>query len=87
MEAFSHANRTAEIRGIVGSLQNEKQLVPASVKIELINQLADTGLPVVECTSFVSKRWVPQVRAPQARLRCCVAGFASSVCSDRDSCD
>ena len=42
-------------------LQNEKQLVPADVKIELINRLSAAGLPVVECTSFVSKRWVPQV--------------------------
>lgn len=43
-------------------LQNEKKLVPASVKIELIERLARNGLPVVEVTSFVSPKWVPQVR-------------------------
>lgn len=43
-------------------LQNEKTLVPASVKIELIERLANNGLPVVEVTSFVSPKWVPQVR-------------------------
>lgn len=42
-------------------LQNEKILVPASVKIELIERLANNGLPVVETTSFVSPKWVPQV--------------------------
>lgn len=42
-------------------LQNEKQLVPAATKIELIQRLADAGLPVVEATSFVSPKWVPQM--------------------------
>lgn len=42
-------------------LQNEKQLVPAAVKIELIDRLADAGLTVVEATSFVSPKWVPQM--------------------------
>ncbi|KAI8968973.1 hypothetical protein BDF20DRAFT_892619 [Mycotypha africana] len=41
-------------------LQNEKALVPAKVKIELIERLANNGLPVVETTSFVSPKWVPQ---------------------------
>lgn len=43
-------------------LQNEKTLVPANVKIELIERLANCGLPVVETTSFVSPKWVPQVK-------------------------
>lgn len=42
-------------------LQNEKQMVPAAIKIELINRLAACGLPVVEATSFVSPKWVPQM--------------------------
>lgn len=42
-------------------LQNEKQLVHAAIKIELIQRLANTGLPVVEATSFVSHKWVPQM--------------------------
>ncbi|MES2490234.1 MAG: hydroxymethylglutaryl-CoA lyase [Pseudomonadota bacterium] len=42
-------------------LQNEKQLVPAATKIELIQRLANAGLPVVEATSFVSPKWVPQM--------------------------
>ncbi|MQL99261.1 hypothetical protein Taro_031991 [Colocasia esculenta] len=42
-------------------LQNEKGIVPTAVKIELIRKLASSGLPVVEATSFVSPKWVPQV--------------------------
>ncbi len=42
-------------------LQNEKLLVPAAVKVELIERLADAGLQAVEATSFVSPKWVPQM--------------------------
>jgi isopropylmalate/homocitrate/citramalate synthase len=42
-------------------LQNEKQLVSTKDKIELIHRLSETGLSVVEATSFVSPKWVPQM--------------------------
>lgn len=42
-------------------LQNEKRTVPTSVKVELIRKLVSSGLPVVEATSFVSPKWVPQL--------------------------
>src|SRR5579872_2318992 len=42
-------------------LQNEKVLVPTLQKIQFINMLADAGLPVVEATSFVSPRAIPQL--------------------------
>ena len=42
-------------------LQNEKALVPTEQKIQFINLLAETGLPVVEATSFVSPRAIPQL--------------------------
>jgi hydroxymethylglutaryl-CoA lyase len=42
-------------------LQNEKQVVPTEIKIELINRLADAGMRVIEATSFVSPKWVPQM--------------------------
>ncbi|MGH0185702.1 UNVERIFIED_CONTAM: hypothetical protein FKN15_018728 [Acipenser sinensis] len=42
-------------------LQNEKTLVPAEVKIQLIDMLSEAGLPVIEATSFVSPKWVPQM--------------------------
>jgi len=42
-------------------LQNEPGVVPTSVKVELIDRLSDAGLPVIEATSFVSPKWVPQM--------------------------
>ncbi|KAG5266827.1 hypothetical protein AALO_G00236670 [Alosa alosa] len=42
-------------------LQNEKEMVSTGVKIQLINMLSETGLPVIEATSFVSSKWVPQM--------------------------
>nr|KAG5688395.1 hypothetical protein BaRGS_026663 [Batillaria attramentaria] len=42
-------------------LQNEKNIVPTSVKVEFVNKLSETGLPVIEVTSFVSPKWVPQM--------------------------
>ena len=42
-------------------LQNEKQIVPTEIKIELINRLAEAGVRVIEATSFVSPKWVPQM--------------------------
>lgn len=42
-------------------LQNEKGVVPATVKIDLINRLAATGLTYIESGAFVSPKWVPQM--------------------------
>lgn len=42
-------------------LQNEKEPVPAAVKIELVHRLQEAGLAEIEVTSFVSPKWVPQM--------------------------
>ncbi len=42
-------------------LQNEPKSVPAEVKVELIERLADAGLKAIEATAFVSPKWVPQM--------------------------
>ncbi len=42
-------------------LQNESAVVPVEVKAELITRLHAAGLPVVEATSMVHPRWVPQL--------------------------
>jgi hydroxymethylglutaryl-CoA lyase len=42
-------------------LQNEKQPVPAAVKVELVHRLQEAGLTQIEVTSFVSPKWVPQM--------------------------
>ena len=42
-------------------LQNERTMVPAAVKIELVHRLQRAGLKEIEVTSFVSPKWVPQM--------------------------
>jgi hydroxymethylglutaryl-CoA lyase len=42
-------------------LQNEKAMLAAAVKIELIDRLSATGLVTIEATSFVSPKWLPQL--------------------------
>ncbi len=42
-------------------LQNEPQLVPAAVKVALIDRLGQAGLKAIEATAFVSPKWVPQM--------------------------
>lgn len=42
-------------------LQNESRIIPADIKIEFINLLSQTGLKVIESTSFVSPKWIPQL--------------------------
>lgn len=47
--------------GARDGLQNEKQVLSTELKVELINRLADCGVPVLEAGSFVSPKWVPQM--------------------------
>jgi hydroxymethylglutaryl-CoA lyase len=42
-------------------LQNESKIIPTDIKIQFINQLSGTGLKVIEVTSFVSPKWIPQL--------------------------
>jgi hydroxymethylglutaryl-CoA lyase len=42
-------------------LQNEKNHVPTTTKVELINRLAAAGNTHIEASSFVSPKWVPQL--------------------------
>jgi hydroxymethylglutaryl-CoA lyase len=47
--------------GARDGLQNEKTVVPVEVKIEFLDRLAAAGLSVLEATSFVHPKWVPQL--------------------------
>ena len=42
-------------------LQNERKIIPTSVKIELVNRLSKAGFREIEVSSFVSPKWVPQL--------------------------
>jgi hydroxymethylglutaryl-CoA lyase len=48
-------------------LQNERRAIPLQTKLDLIDRLAKTGLTTIEAGSFVSPKWVPQVRFPPSR--------------------
>ena len=60
MSSLPASVRLVEV-GPRDGLQNEKTVLPAAQKVELIERLADTGLRSVEATSFVSPQWVPQL--------------------------
>ncbi|HET6151691.1 MAG TPA: hydroxymethylglutaryl-CoA lyase [Marmoricola sp.] len=47
--------------GARDGLQNEDTVVPVEAKAEFIGRLLAAGLPIVEATSFVHPRWVPQL--------------------------
>lgn len=40
---------------------SSQTVVPTETKIHLIDMLSASGLRVIEATSFVSPKWVPQV--------------------------
>jgi hydroxymethylglutaryl-CoA lyase len=42
-------------------LQNEQAIVPVEVKARFIERLGEAGLRVIEATSFVHPKWVPQL--------------------------
>ena len=58
--ALPHRVKLTDV-GPRDGLQNEKQPVPAAVKIELVHRLQAAGVSEIEVTSFVSPKWVPQM--------------------------
>ncbi len=60
-------------------LQNEKEVIPTEVKVELIERLSRTGLSVVEATSFVSPKKIPQVSARATRYTVQQAECADTI--------
>ena len=60
LKSLPHRVRLIDV-GPRDGLQNEKQPVPAAVKVELVHRLQAAGLKEIEVTSFVSPKWVPQI--------------------------
>src|SRR5258706_11066822 len=58
--ALANKVKVGEV-GPRAGLQNEKTPIDTAIKVELIDRLTRAGLPVVEATSFVSPKWVPQL--------------------------
>jgi hydroxymethylglutaryl-CoA lyase len=61
-------------------LQNEKENVPAEVKIELVNRLSKAGFTNVEAAAFVSPKWVPQM-ATSAEVMAAIARRPGTIYS------
>ena len=63
MSPFARLPRSVRVIevGPRDGLQNEKALVPTEQKNRFIQMLAGAGLPIVEATSFVSPRAIPQL--------------------------
>src|SRR6266704_1187026 len=60
LSTLPHSVRIVEV-GPRDGPQHENALIPTAKKIQFIQMLADAGLPVVEATSFVSPRAIPQL--------------------------
>ncbi len=60
-------------------LQNEKAVVPVEVKAEFVERLVGAGLKIVEATSFVHPRWVPQLADAEELLGLIARGPAAGA--------
>ena len=58
--AYPRSVRMVEV-GPRDGLQNEAKTVPAAIKVQLIESLADAGLTAIEAGAFVSPKGVPQM--------------------------
>lgn len=78
-------------------LQNETSVLTVAARVQLIQQLAQTGLRVIEAGSFVSAKWVPQMAdtdqvvsalkdLPQVRLPVLVPNLKGLECAMAAGC-
>lgn len=60
-------------------LQNEKDFVKTELKKQFIHQLAASGIEEMEITSFVSPKWVPQMKDAAEIVQAAPEGIRSIV--------
>ncbi|RYU10320.1 hydroxymethylglutaryl-CoA lyase [Nocardioides iriomotensis] len=60
-------------------LQNESTVVPVETKAAFVKRLVAAGLPVVEATSFVHPKWVPQLADAAELLDLLVADLGDTA--------
>ena len=60
MRTFPENVKLVEV-GPRDGLQNEKDTIPADIKIALVDRLTAAGFMNIEAASFVSPKWVPQM--------------------------
>ncbi|KUI62099.1 3-hydroxy-3-isohexenylglutaryl-CoA/hydroxy-methylglutaryl-CoA lyase [Cytospora mali] len=76
-QQFDNRVKIVEV-GPRDGLQNEKHTIPLTIKIELIERLARTGLTTIEAGSFVSPKWVPQMESSNEILEHILQGKIES---------
>ena len=67
LEGLPDRVRICEV-GPRDGLQNESTVLPVEVKAEFVARLVDAGHTIVETTSFVHPKWVPQLADAEALL-------------------
>ncbi len=72
LPVFPMSVRVVEV-GPRDGLQNEHMPIPTEQKIRFIRLLAEAGLEVIEATSFVSPRAIPQLSDASAVMAACKA--------------
>ncbi|QQR80963.1 MAG: hydroxymethylglutaryl-CoA lyase [Deltaproteobacteria bacterium] len=60
MSSYPQKVKIVEV-GPRDGLQNEKEIIPSEDKIRFIDALSESGLSVIEVSSFVHPKWVPQL--------------------------
>lgn len=65
MVSYPKKVRIVEV-GPRDGLQNEKQTIDPTIKIELIEQLVKAGVSYIEAGAFVNPKWVPQMASSEA---------------------
>lgn len=59
-------------------LQNEKKPVSTETKLKLIDKLTQANVPSIECTAFVSPKWVPQMADAKQVLPAVLSKYAGN---------
>jgi hydroxymethylglutaryl-CoA lyase len=67
LEGLPDRVRICEV-GPRDGLQNESTVLPVEVKAEFVARLVDAGHTIIETTSFVHPKWVPQLADAEALL-------------------
>jgi hydroxymethylglutaryl-CoA lyase len=67
LEGLPDRVRICEV-GPRDGLQNESTVLPVEVKAEFVGRLVDAGHTIIETTSFVHPKWVPQLADAEALL-------------------
>ncbi|MEI7671553.1 MAG: hydroxymethylglutaryl-CoA lyase [Deltaproteobacteria bacterium] len=50
-------------------IQSLKEFIPTATKVDILNRLLDCGFEIIEVTSFVHPKWIPQLRDAEELVR------------------